>query len=126
MVDMADEIWDTIDRADGYRVVDLVTLPAEEWLIGGYRVVRDGVHRALDIRRVHTKAEKMIGLNKVWQRRAAPCPNCQLPTLGSWVGDETILCTNEECLSSFDRTAYEEHCIAASLSSRRVRKAISR
>jgi hypothetical protein len=111
MVDMADEIWDTIDATAGYRVVDLITLPAEEWLIGGYRVVRDGVDRALKIRWVHAKAEKMVGLNKVWQRRAASCPQCQLPTLGGWVGEDLIHCTNEECLAHFTKDEYEEVCL---------------
>jgi hypothetical protein len=114
MVDMADEIWDAIDRTANYRIVDLITHPAEEWLIGGYRVVKDGVDRALDIRRVHSKAEKMVGFNKVWQRRAAACPDCHLPTLGSWLGEDMILCTNGDCLSQFTRTAYEELCVEQS------------
>lgn len=117
-LDLIDEIGDVIDRAGGYRVIDLITLAAEDYIVWrrGERqaVDLDGVMRALDIRRVHTKAESMVGLNRVWQRRAAACPNCHLPTLGSWLGDEQILCTNGDCLSAFTRTAYEEACIEQS------------
>lgn len=115
ILDLIEECADVFDRTGGYMIHDLVTHGPEKWIIwrnGKRRETElDGVTRALDVRRVYQKAANRVGFDKVWQRRAAACPNCHLPTLGSWVGEENILCTNEDCLSAFTRTAYEELCI---------------
>jgi len=82
-------------------------------------VFLDGINRALDVRRVHRKADQMVGLNRVWQRRAAPCPRCNQSTLGAWLGSDTIHCASEDCGSDFTREQYEEHCFALSRNERR-------
>lgn len=120
IVDLVDEIRDVVDRTGGYAVRDLVTHSAEKWIIwrNGRRqeTELDGVQRALDVRRVHSKASSRVGFDKVWQRRAAACPNCQLPTLGSWSGEDLILCSSEDCRASFTKTDYENYCFSTSLS----------
>lgn len=112
IVDLVDEVWNRIDDAEGYRIVDLVTRPPESWVIGGRTVTRDGVDRALDIRHVHRRASEAVGFEKVWERRAAACPECLLPTLGGWVGDDLISCS--ECLAAFTKKEYENLCFAQS------------
>ena len=118
--DLIDEIGDVIDRAGGtgMRVADLIRQPSAGfriWSRGEIRdVYLDGVDRALDIRRVHARADGMVGLNRVWQKRAAPCPECHLPTLGTWIGTDTVSCANDDCDSSFTITQYEELCIEQS------------
>lgn len=114
--DLIDEIGDVIDRVANLPVDALIRAPDAEfklWRRGKPRLtVLSGVDRALDVRRVHAKADNLIGFNKVWQRRHAPCPVCQMPTLGSWVGSDTISCTNEDCNSSFTRDEYNDYCLA--------------
>ena len=116
--DLLDEIGDVVDRVGGYRIADLVRLPAEKYLLwrrdSRVEVHLDGVGRALDVLRVHTKADRMVGLNRVWQKRHAPCPRCKLPTLGTWLGSDTIHCATEDCGSAFTRDQYEQHCVALS------------
>lgn len=118
VLDLIDEIADVVDRTGGYRVVDLVTHAKETWIIWRHgkrqETELDGVARALDIRRVHDKASSRVGFDRVWSRRAAACPDCNLPTLGQWSGDDLIVCTNEDCMASFSKSAYEDLCFALS------------
>lgn len=114
--DLINEIWDVIDRAGGptFRIDNLVRAPAAEFLLwrkgGRVRLPLSGVQRALDVRRVHVKCEKRVGFGRAWQRRAAPCPLCELPTLGSWSGSDTISCANDGCSATFTRDEYDRHC----------------
>lgn len=108
------DIGDVIDRTGGIRVADLVRQPDMLFVVW----VRDerrsqylsGVDRALDIRRVHNRANKIIGFDRVWQKRHAPCPQCGFPTLGNWVGDSTITCTEEDCGLVMPLENYEGYC----------------
>lgn len=106
IVDLIDEIWAVTSAAEGYKAVDLVTLT-------------EGVDRALRIRHVHAKAANAVGFDKVWQRRAAPCPECRMPTLGQWIGDDLIICSSQECLASFTKTEYENFCFTESQTGKR-------
>jgi hypothetical protein len=110
--ELINEIGDVVDRVDGLRVADLVRQPAMEFVlwVGDYPQRRqlDGVQRALDARRVHTRANAIIGFDRVWQRRHAPCWSCALPALGNWLGDSIIQCTNCEAVMTL--TEYEDYC----------------
>lgn len=118
--DLIDEIGDVIDRAggSGVRIDNLVRASPTEFLIwrrgSPVKELRDGVDRALDIRRVHAKADGMVGLKRVWQKRLMRCPTCDLPTLGSWFGEGTVICTNEDCNTSLTRDEYDLMVIAQS------------
>lgn len=97
VADLIDEIRVAVGDTDGYAIRDLVTFTA-------------GVERALAVRRVHSQAEALVGLQRVWDRRKAPCPECGLPTLGGWVGEDAIYCTNSECRAVMTKTEYEQYC----------------
>lgn len=82
----------------GYRIRDLVTLPG-------------GVETALEVRALHSRADAIVGLGRVWERRrAVRCPECDLPSLGQWLGEETIYCTNSTCAIAMTKGEYEERC----------------
>ena len=118
--DLIDSIGDVIDRAGGLgvRVDNLVREPACEfrvWHRGSpVRKMLDGVDRAVNIRKVHRKADGMVGLKKIWQRRVMACPACNLPTLGSWFGEGTVYCTNEDCKKTLTRDEYDFMTLAKS------------
>lgn len=97
VVDLINQIAAVIRRVDGYLVRDLITL-------------NGGLEVALDIRDVHSKSDALIGLKRVWERRRVPCPDCSLPTLGGWLGEDRIYCTNTDCASVFTKQQYEEYC----------------
>lgn len=101
VVDLIDDIGSILVRSQGYLMRDLVTLPG-------------GVALALDVWRAHAKAEGIIGLQKVWQRRHAPCPECGLRTLGGWLGGDDIFCTNSACATVLNKDDYEAWCEAES------------
>lgn len=98
VVDLVDEAEGVLRYAGGYTVVDLITQ---------YK----GVDLALLIRKVHRKAADAVGFERVWQRRVAPCPECHMPSLGGWIGEDMIRCSNPECLAGFTKTEYEDVCI---------------
>ncbi|AEJ92476.1 DNA binding protein [Mycobacterium phage Quink] len=98
VVDLIDRINQSIDATEDYRIVDLITQA-------------DGVTRALDIRHVHKRASEAVGFQPTWQRRHAPCWECGLPTLGTWVGSDVIQCSNEECLAQCSLDEYTQHCM---------------
>lgn len=107
------DIADVIDRADGLRVADLIQQPAMKFIIW-FRDMRrerylDGVSRALAIRRVHTRANQILGFDRIRLKRHAPCPECGMPTLGQWIGEATVDCSDCEFLMSFDD--YDLYCI---------------
>lgn len=120
--DLIDDIGDAIDRAGGMgvRIDNLIREPGVEfqvWQRGEpAKRMLDGVDRAMNVRKVHRKAEGMVGLKKIWQRRVSPCPYCNLPTLGSWFGENTVHCTNEDCNGSLTRDEYDLWVISKSKS----------
>jgi hypothetical protein len=97
VVDLIGFIRQVIYRTNGYDVRDLITLSG-------------GVETALDIRLCHSKADGIIGLQRVWERRRVSCPDCNLPTLGGWLGEDRIYCTNSACGTTFSKAQYEEYC----------------
>lgn len=121
VADLLDDIGDVIDRAGGLdtRIRDLIHQPDEKfrlWVKGRPRdTYLSGVQRALAIRHIHAKVEDMVGFGKVWHRRVAPCPECHLPTLGQWSGEDAIQCSNEDCLAQFSKDEYELHCLKESM-----------
>lgn len=115
VVDLLEEIREVMDRAGPKPVGELILLPPEVfgvWVKDVYqKKYLDGVDRALAIRRVHSRVSSVVGLERVWSRRVAPCPDCGEFTLGSWVGEDTIECTDEECRLVMSRDVYEQYCI---------------
>jgi hypothetical protein len=117
-LDLMDELEDVVFRVGGpkVRVADLIRRPAEKFVVwrGGRPrdTYLDGVDRALAVGKAWRKADQVIGLSRTWERRAAPCPRCGLPTLGGWAGESTIHCTNSSCGTAFTRLEYENLCIA--------------
>lgn len=96
-LDLIDAVRAVVAEVGGYMVRDLITLPG-------------GVQTALKVRRVSVKVAAMCGLERQWQRRRARCPDCGLATLGGWLGDDRIQCTNSECGVTFSKTEYEDYC----------------
>ena len=90
------DIEDVIDRTDGLRVADLVQQPAMKFIVWFKDQRREtyltGIDRALAIRRVHARANAILGFDRIWVKRHAPCPQCGLPTLGTFIGDSKIEC----------------------------------
>jgi hypothetical protein len=118
VVVLLDDIDELDSFVEGYRIQDLVMQPAKEfhdWIKGvEQRVFLDGVDRSLRVRRVHQRVSDAVGFAPVWQRRAAPCPDCNLPTLGQWGGGSTVQCSNIECGMSMLLDEYEKLCIEKS------------
>ena len=90
------DIEDVIDRTDGLRVADLVQQPAMKFIVWFKDQRREtyltGVDRALAIRRVQARANAILGFDRIWVKRHAPCPQCGLPTLGTFIGSSNIEC----------------------------------
>lgn len=85
------------------------------WFEGVCRVEEvPGVRVALKIRSLWLQAEKVIGLQRVWETRHAPCPGCGCSTLGSWSGSGRVECTADRCRLSMTLSEYEAHCIVES------------
>lgn len=108
------DISDVIDRVDGLRVIDLIHQPAMKFIVwfrdGRRERYLDGCHRALDIRGVHSRANSILGFGRIKQKRHAPCPQCQLPTLNSYIGEGTVFCGDEECGLVLTIDDYETYC----------------
>lgn len=109
VVDLIDDITSILIRSQAYLMRDLITLPG-------------GVDLAMDVWRAHAKAEGICGLQKVWERRHAPCPECGLSTLGGWLGGDEIICTNSQCYTSLSKEQYEEYCDLKSKAKTRGKK----
>lgn len=108
-LDLADEIREVIGWVDA-PVRDLVSKPGV--LFGGRLL--SGVDRVLAVGRVWRSADQLIGFEPQFERRAAPCPECLLPTLGMWQGSGTVMCTNSDCAITMPLEEYEKHCIVKS------------
>lgn len=112
-------VLEAVFRAGGWKVQirDLVSRPVEPfdvWRKGAMlrNFPLSGVERALDLRRIHNRVDQMVGLTRVWMRRQARCPECDLRTLGMWSGDDTIRCTNSDCAAIVSLNDYESLCVA--------------
>jgi hypothetical protein len=119
------DIGDTIDRCDGLKVIDLIHQPAMKFYVW-FRDQRrerflDGCDRALAIRAVHVRANKILGFDRLKLRRVAPCPQCSLPTLYTYVGEDTVVCGDEECGLVLSLADYEAHCIELSTNNQKDR-----
>lgn len=101
VIDLIDDVKRTLTNIGGVAVRDLITQ-------------QGGVECALSVRRVHMKAQAICGLDRLWERRRAPCPACGLPTLGGWLGEGRIQCTNGECATTLSKDEYETYCMEAS------------
>jgi hypothetical protein len=114
VTDLIDEIGDVIDRTDNLPVRDLILRPAQLfriWVKGKpHEKWIDGVDRAIDIGRVNDRVRGVVGLHRIRQARAAPCPACNEHTLSSWVGDDTVSCTDEECGVFMTLDDYDKYC----------------
>lgn len=112
------DIADVIDRTDNLRVADLVQQPTMKFIVWtkDQRRARylEGWQRAVDIRSVHTRANAILGFDRIRVKRHAPCPECNLPTLGTWIGDNTIECSDEECGLVMSLDEYDAHCLELS------------
>lgn len=120
---LLNSIDETLARVGSTLIRDLVQQPPQRHRFWRGDVEQqawlDGVDLALQIRRVHQRATKMLGLEAQWQRRHAPCWGCGLPTLGQLSGSGTV-----ECSSCGDRKTdsdYDKYC-AELVAERKVKK----
>jgi hypothetical protein len=108
------DLWDVIDRTDGLRVNDLIQQPAMKFILW-HRDARterylEGWQRAVDIGRVHARANAILGFDRIRVNRHAPCPECGLPTLSTYVGESTVFCRDEECGFMMSLDQYDDYC----------------
>lgn len=107
------DIGEVVSRVGEYLIRDLVSQPTKRfkaWRGGVEQLVFwDGVDLALQVRAVHARAVKLLGFEPQWQRRSAPCWNCELPCLGQFSGSTTIECSN--CGARKTDADYETYCI---------------
>ncbi|BCP41488.1 hypothetical protein MINTMi27_15810 [Mycobacterium intracellulare] len=112
------DISDVIERTDGLRVADLINQPPTKFRVWfkdrSVEQYLAGWERAVAIRRVHVRANAILGFDRIRVRRHAPCPQCGLPTLGTWVGDPTVECSDGDCGFVMSLEDYDEYCIELS------------
>lgn len=110
------DIADVIDRCDALDVRDLMQQPAMKFIVW-YRDTRrekylSGIDRALAIRAVHTRANAILGFDRIRVKRHAPCPECGVAALGEWIGDSNIDCS--DCEYVMTRDDYDKYCLELS------------
>lgn len=109
LLTLAEEI---IDRTGGARIAELAREGSREFPIweDDEQIIRsmDGARRALDVRRVHERINAVVGLDRVKQRRHAPCPECGLTEMFNWVGDDVVYCAN--CPTAMGIVDYDVYC----------------
>lgn len=97
-LDVMDLVDEALDRAKGLRINDLIRQPATEFSVwtGGRLQQRflDGVERALQVGKAWKAADEIAGISRAWMRRHAPCPGCNLRTLGQFAGSNTVTCSS--------------------------------
>lgn len=110
---LVSDIDEVLARVGNYQVRDLVAHPAKRfkaWLGGVEQIVEwDGTDLASQIRRVYERAVTMVGLEPQWQRRHAPCWECNLPCLGQFAGNELVECSN--CGAKKHDSDYDVYCV---------------
>lgn len=106
VVDLIDDIGQLLAWVGGVRVADLINRPllGYERRRGGRTLDADGVYLALQISFLWGRAEAQLGFQREWARRFGECPSCDQPSLGSYIGDEIILCST--CGESMSRVEY--------------------
>lgn len=107
------DIDEVLSRVGNYLIRDLVNRPAEKfkaWLGGVEQLVFwDGVDLAFQVRRVHSRAVTLVGLEPQWLRRHAPCWNCKLSCLGQFAGSTTVECSG--CGARKTDEDYDAYCV---------------
>lgn len=110
---MVTDIDEVLSRIGNYLIRDLVTRPAQRFKVWRHEaeqlVYWDGIDLALQVRSVHARAIRLLGFERQWERRAAPCWSCQLPCLGQFIGSETVECSN--CGERKTVADYQQYCI---------------
>lgn len=107
------DIDEALSRVGNYLIRDLVAQPAKRfkaWRGDVEQLVYwDGVDLALQVWSVYRRAMKLLGFERQWQRRSAPCWSCDLPCLGQFTGSETVECSN--CGERKTFADYQMYCI---------------
>lgn len=102
-----------LSRVGNYQVRDLVSRPPEQFKVWRHDVEQivlwDGVDLALQIAAVHVRAAKMLGFERQWVGRTAPCWGCGMPTLGQFTGSSTVECSG--CGARKTDVDYESYCV---------------
>lgn len=110
------DIADVLDRCDNLQIQSLIQQPTVKFIVWFRDTRREkylsGVDRALAIRAVHTRANAILGFDRIRLKRHAPCPECGLPALGQWIGDSTIDCSDCEFIMTLDD--YDKYCLELS------------
>lgn len=107
------DIDDVLSRVGHYLVRDLVAHPSTRFKVWRgdceQLVYWDGADLALQIKRIHDRAISLLGFERQWQRRTAPCWECRLPCLGQFLGSATVECSN--CGVRKSDTDYQTYCL---------------
>lgn len=110
---LASDIGEVLSRVGNYLVRDLVNHPAARFKVWRHDVEQivffDGVDLALQISAVYGRAAKMLGFERQWVRRSAPCWGCGMPTLGQFTGSATVECSG--CGVRKTDADYESYCV---------------
>lgn len=110
---LATDIDEVLSRVRNYLVRDLVSRPPEQFKAWRHDVEQivlwDGVDLALQIAAVHGRAAKMLGFERQWVGRTAPCWGCGMPTLGQFTGSSTVECSG--CGARKTDVDYESYCV---------------
>lgn len=110
---LVSDIDEVLSRVGSLLVRDLVHRPPQvfqHWRRDcEQKIMWDGIDLAMQIRRVHQRAVKLLGIEPQWQRRAAPCWACASPTLGQLSGSATVECSN--CGDRKTDDDYQIYCI---------------
>jgi hypothetical protein len=110
---IATDIGEVLSRVGNYLIRDLVNHPAarfKTWRGDVEQLVYwDGVDLALQVRAVHARAVNLLGFERLWQRRHAPCWGCGLPCLGQFTGSLTVECSS--CGVRKTDSEYQLYCI---------------
>lgn len=110
---MVTDIDEVLSRVGNYLIRDLVSQPRQRfktWRRDAEQLVYwDGVDLALQVRAVHARAVSLLGFEPQWQVRPAPCWSCQLPSLGQFIGSETVECST--CGARKTVADYQRYCI---------------
>lgn len=96
VVDLVDLIDEIIADIRGLPIADLVRQD-------------DGVRRALKIGKAWKRADGVVGFTRKWTRRIQPCPKCNLRTLGTFAGSDSIQCSS--CGEILTRDEYSRMCL---------------
>ncbi len=99
VLDLINDIEAVLTHCGNTRVDNLIHQPSKEctvWRSGRQRTeLLDGVDRALYIRSVFKRADRVIGFSrKAVTHRIHPCPKCTRQTMVSIAGTNTVNCVS--------------------------------